>query len=51
MDMKRHMLICFFISMLVGKENGKIVIKIKNSYSKRNEVVFQQLFLHVSSLP
>jgi hypothetical protein len=26
MDTKRHMLICFFISMLVGKENRKIII-------------------------
>jgi len=32
MDMKMHMLICFFISMLVGKERGEIVIKIKDSY-------------------
>jgi len=51
MDMQRHMLIWFFISMLVGKENGKIIIKIKNNYLKRNEVVFQQLFFHVSSFP
>jgi hypothetical protein len=29
MDMKRHMLVCFFISMLVGKENRKILIKKK----------------------
>ncbi len=50
MDMKRHMLICFFISILVGKESGKIVIKIKTSYLKRNEVAFQQLFFHVPSL-
>jgi hypothetical protein len=32
MDMKRHILICLFISMLVDKENGEIVIKIKDSY-------------------
>jgi hypothetical protein len=32
MDMKRHMLFYFFISMLVGKERGEIVIKIKNNY-------------------
>jgi hypothetical protein len=32
MDMKTHMLICLFISMLVGKERGEIVIKIRDSY-------------------
>jgi hypothetical protein len=32
MDMKMHMLICLFISMLVGKEKGEIVIKIRYSY-------------------
>jgi hypothetical protein len=32
MDMKMHMLICLFISMLVGKERGEIVIKIRDSY-------------------
>jgi hypothetical protein len=26
MDMKKHMLICFFISTLVGKEKGKETI-------------------------
>jgi hypothetical protein len=31
MDMKRHTLICFFISMLVGKERGEIVIRTKYS--------------------
>ncbi len=32
MDMKMHMLICLFISMLVGKQKGEIVIKITYSY-------------------
>jgi hypothetical protein len=32
MDMKRHMLICLLISMLVGKEKGEIVIRIRDSY-------------------
>jgi hypothetical protein len=32
MNMKKHMLIFFFISMLVGKERDEIVIKIKDSY-------------------
>jgi hypothetical protein len=27
MDMKRHMLICFFISMLVGKKSEVIIKK------------------------
>jgi hypothetical protein len=31
-DMKRHMLICLFISMLLHKERGEIVIRIRNSY-------------------
>jgi hypothetical protein len=30
--MKRHMLIYLSISMLMGKENGEIVIKIRNNY-------------------
>jgi len=32
MDMKRHILICLFISMLVDKENGEIVIRIRDGY-------------------
>ncbi len=32
MNMKRHMLICFLIFMLVGKERSEIVIRIKDSY-------------------
>jgi hypothetical protein len=32
MDMERHMLICLFISMLVGKERSEIVIRIIDSY-------------------
>jgi len=35
--MKRHMLICQFISMLVGKERGEIIIRIKDSYQERKE--------------
>jgi hypothetical protein len=47
---KAHVNLFFYI-LLVGKENGKIIIKIKNNYSKRNKIVLQQLFLHVSFLP
>ncbi len=32
MDMKKHMLICLFIFMLLGKERGEIVIRIRDSY-------------------
>jgi hypothetical protein len=31
MDMKRHMLICLFIFMLVGNEKGEIVMRIRNT--------------------
>jgi hypothetical protein len=41
MDMKRHMLICLFISMLVGKERGEIVIRITNNYYEKNQVVIR----------
>jgi len=37
--MKRHMLICHFISMLVGKERGEIIIRTKNSYKERSEII------------
>jgi len=39
MDMKRHMLICHFISILVGKERGEIIIRIKNNYKERSEII------------
>jgi hypothetical protein len=42
MDMKRHMLICIFIPMLVVKEMGEIIIKIRDSYYERNEVVIRK---------
>jgi len=32
LDMKRHMLICFFISMLVGNERNEIIIRIGDSH-------------------
>ncbi len=32
MIMKMHMLICLFISVLVGKERNEIVIKIRDIY-------------------
>jgi hypothetical protein len=35
MDMKRHMLICLFISMLVGKERGEIIIRITDNYYQK----------------
>jgi hypothetical protein len=31
-DTKRHMLICFFISMLMGKEKCEIVLRIRDDY-------------------
>jgi hypothetical protein len=34
MDMKRHMLICFFISMLVDREKNEVVIKWKELLRK-----------------
>ncbi len=40
-DMKRHMLICLFISMSIDNERGEIVIRIRNSYYERNEVVIR----------
>jgi len=30
--MKKHMLICLFISLLMGNEKDEIVIKIRDSY-------------------
>jgi hypothetical protein len=41
MDIKRHMLICVFIFMLVGKERGEIVIRIRHSYLERSEVAIK----------
>jgi len=38
MDMKMHMLICFFISMLVGKERDEIIIWKRDSYKEMSEV-------------
>jgi hypothetical protein len=38
-DTKGHMLICLFIFMLVIKERDEIVIKIKDSYQDRIEIV------------
>jgi hypothetical protein len=32
MDMERHMLICLYISMLMGKERNEIIIRIRDSY-------------------
>ncbi len=46
---KAHVNLLFYIHV-PHKENGNIIIKIKTSYSKRNEVVFQRLFFHVPSL-
>ncbi len=43
MDRKRHMLICFFISMLVDNERGEIVVKI-------SKVVTPSMHLSHSSL-
>jgi hypothetical protein len=35
MDMKRHMLICVFISMLKANEKGEIVIRTKDSLLRK----------------
>ncbi len=37
--MKKHMLICFFISMLVGMERDEMIITIINNYYEMSEVV------------
>jgi hypothetical protein len=42
MDMKRHMLVCIFISMLVGKERGEKVIRIIDNYYEKNQVVIRK---------
>jgi hypothetical protein len=43
-DMKKHVLICLFISMLVSNERGEIVIiKIRDNYFlKRSEIVIRK---------
>jgi hypothetical protein len=41
MDMKRHMLICLFISMLMCKERGEIVIRIIDNYYEKNQGVIK----------
>jgi len=35
MDMKKHMLVCLSISMVVSKKRGEIIIKIKHNYQER----------------
>jgi hypothetical protein len=46
--MKMHMLICLFISMLVGKKKGEIVIKIKDSYENTNEVyIYIYIYIYI----
>ncbi len=37
-----HMLICFFISMLVGKERDEIVIWTRDNYKEMSEVVISK---------
>jgi hypothetical protein len=32
MDMKKDMLICIFISMLMDRKRGEIILRIKNNY-------------------
>jgi hypothetical protein len=39
MNMERHVLIYFLISMLVGKERDEIVVKIRDSYWEESEIV------------
>jgi hypothetical protein len=41
MNMKRHMLICLFMTVLVGKERNEIVIKIRDIYYERSEIVLR----------
>jgi hypothetical protein len=35
MHMKKHVLIFLFIFMLIGKERGEIVIRIRDNYKKK----------------
>jgi hypothetical protein len=39
MDMKRRMLICLFISMSKANAKGEIVIRTKDNYQEKNEIV------------
>ncbi len=38
MDLKRHILIFFFIFMLLGEERGETLIRIRDNYWERSEV-------------
>jgi hypothetical protein len=38
MDLKRHILIFFFIFMLLGEERGETLIRIRHNYWERSEV-------------
>ncbi len=41
MNMKRHILIYFLISMFVGKERDELVVKIRDSYWEGSEIVIK----------
>ncbi len=41
MDMKKNMLICIFISMLMDNKRGEIILKLKNNYQERNETIIK----------
>jgi len=43
MDIKMHILICLFISMLVSREKNEVVIRIGGSYLETNEVVVSKI--------
>jgi hypothetical protein len=42
MDMRKHLLIYLFISMLVGKERGEIIIRIRDNYQERSEIIIRK---------
>jgi len=45
MHTKKHMLIFLFIFMLIAKEKGEIVIRIKNNYKKKSAIVIKKKLL------
>jgi hypothetical protein len=50
MDMKRHMVICFFISMLVDREKEWLVIKQKVVIKKGGKQSLRKLIVDGSSI-
>ncbi len=42
MNMIFFLLICIFISMLVGNERGEIIMRIRDNYQERSEIVIRK---------